>query len=1203
MGSAFDWSKEDMNMIVTQISVGGFRSDVSAKHLYDYLQEQVGLIWRCRLKNSSTPYGSSPDYSIDPEHVRNSSYSEKVVPHAFVHFVMPGSAKAALAAARRNQLILAGDTPLKVSLGPENPHRMNERRRNVLPHCLPDALIEIGVMVDRDEFVVCWRGPAKGADFYVDPYNATCRLVFTKDTVFKSQGENKQAIMKCDFKIEFSLKEINKIQRPNDYSSLVMLLQLASAPLLYYRTSADDTESSGPFEVPDDDDPWIRTTDFTGAIGRCNTYWISIKPYKGPTFNKVIDYFRNQRIHIDECLRQKIRRRDECSIGVANPNPFFCIQDKEGMSFSVLFLLNAVVHKGIFNQHQLTDSFFSLLKRLPEDINVAALKHIFAYKSPVYDASRKLESVQKWLLKNPKLTERRKELDDIVEVRRLVITPSKAYCFPPEAELANRVLRKYRNISDRFLRVTFMDEAMKTLSNNVLSFYPAFIVKEVDANSAFAQKTSVFFRVKDIVRSGFRLCGRKYSFLAFSTNQLRDRSAWFFANGEGVCELDIRNWMGKFKDKNVAKCAARMGLCFSSTYATFEVLPKEVDWELEEVKRNEYIFSDGIGIITEELAERVAEKLQLTVNPPCAYQIRYAGAKGVVACWPKRKEGVSLHLRRSMKKFDSDHRILEICSWTRFQPGFLNRQIVTLLSALGVEDKIFWNMQEKMMYRLNEMLLDSDIAFDVLTVSCGEQGVTAAIMLAAGFRPHKEPHLRGMLTSIRAAQLGDLRLKARIFVPSGRWLMGCFDELGELEQGQCFIQVSSLSLENCFTKHGSKFEARKNVKVIKGTVVIAKNPCLHPGDVRVLQAVDVPGLHHLYDCLVFPQKGERPHTNEASGSDLDGDLYFVTWDDNLIPPSRESYPPMEYAAAEVQELPRAVTHQQIADFFVKNMVNESLGAICNAHVVHSDLSEYGAFDEKCLKLAELAAIAVDFPKTGIVAKMPAECKPKLYPDFMGKEEFQTYKSKRILGKLYRSVTEASDAENESPSSSLACLPEDIPYDADLEIPWSETSLEEAWNCKCSYDGQVNGLLGQYNVRREDEVVTGHIWSMPKHGNNKLNDMKERLKEAYRNLRKDFRKVFDQVPAHVKELSDNEKNSYYERKASAWYRVTYHPTWVKRTLELQNPDGGTGESVMLSFPWIAADYLARIKLRCRGVVGSSDSSKPINALSKYIVDRL
>lgn len=255
---------------------------------------------------------------------------------------------------------------------------------------------------------------------------------------------------------------------------------------------------------------------------------------------------------------------------------------------------------------------------------------------------------------------------------------------------------------------------------------------------------------------------------------------------------------------------------------------------------------------------------------------------------------------------------LEICSWTRFQPGFLNRQIITLLSVLQVPDEIFWEMQFDMVSKLDQMLMDADVAFDVITASCAEQGNTAAIMLSAGFEPQKEPHLQGMLTCIRAAQLWGLREKARIFVSSGRWLMGCLDELGVLEQGQCFIQVSNPSLENCFLKHGSRFsEIKKNLEVIKGTVVIAKNPCLHPGDIRILEAVDAPELHHLHDCLIFPQKGDRPHTNEASGSDLDGDLYFVTWDENLIPPSKRSWTPMQYNAAEAKVLNRPVRSQVV----------------------------------------------------------------------------------------------------------------------------------------------------------------------------------------------------------------------------------------------------------------------------------------------------
>jgi len=36
--------------------------------------------------------------------------------------------------------------------------------------------------------------------------------------------------------------------------------------------------------------------------------------------------------------------------------------------------------------------------------------------------------------------------------------------------------------------------------------------------------------------------------------------------------------------------------------------------------------------------------------------------------------------------------------------------------------------------------------------------------------------------------------------------------------------------------------------------MVSKMPALHPGDVRKLQAVAAPGLEHLYDVIVFPQK-------------------------------------------------------------------------------------------------------------------------------------------------------------------------------------------------------------------------------------------------------------------------------------------------------------------------------------------------------------
>ena len=86
-----------------------------------------------------------------------------------------------------------------------------------------------------------------------------------------------------------------------------------------------------------------------------------------------------------------------------------------------------------------------------------------------------------------------------------------------------------------------------------------------------------------------------------------------------------------------------------------------------------------------------------------------------------------------------------------------------------------------------------------------------------------------------------------------------------------------------------------------------------------------------------------------------------------------------------------------------------------------------------------------------------------------------------------------------------------------------------------------------------------------------------------------------------ELSDNEKNVLYEQKASAWYQVTYHREWVKKSLDLLE-QGSARSVVLLSFAWIANDYLARIKIKCQEMANIG-KSKPVNNLARYVADRI
>lgn len=109
---------------------------------------------------------------------------------------------------------------------------------------------------------------------------------------------------------------------------------------------------------------------------------------------------------------------------------------------------------------------------------------------------------------------------------------------------------------------------------------------------------------------------------------------------------------------------------------------------------------------------------------------------------------------------------------------------------------------------------------------------------------------------------------------------------------------------------------------------------------RKLQAVDNKALYHLVDCIVFPAKGPRPHTNEISGSDLDGDKYFVTWYKPLIPPN-DNEKPMDFPSPDKRLLDRRVGVEDMIEFVAEYIKNDQLGPIANSHLVHADSEDKG----------------------------------------------------------------------------------------------------------------------------------------------------------------------------------------------------------------------------------------------------------------------
>ncbi|CAA6664758.1 unnamed protein product [Spirodela intermedia] len=835
-----------------------------------------------------------------------------------------------------------------------------------------------------------------------------------------------------------------------------------------------------------------------------------------------------------------------------------------------------MVQNGTLSGPTLDDEFFGLLNPdlVPRCYIEYALERLSHSKTCWFTPALFLsEQYEKLLKSKHEMTSGRISLlPGLVYVHRDHITPSKVYFYGPKINVSNRVIRQYKDdleTSCGFPLLTRMERGCGPLIYCL----------------ACLQEDSVHTEERHNYR------GKRFDFLVFSASQLKDSSVWMFASRPGLCAADIRRSMGNFSHiRNVAKYAARLGQSFGSSTETLVVSRHEVEMIPDVENAGGYLFSDGIGKISATFAKEVAVKCDQRITTSSAFQIRYGGFKGVVAMDPTSR--VKLSLRKSMSKFDSNNTKLDVLAYSKPQACYLNRQLITLLSTLGINDQVFGRKQEELVAQLDKMLTDPVKALEFLnTINHGEMVGILKEMLLCGYSPGEEPFLSMMLWTFRASRLLELRTRSRIFIPMGRSMMGCLDETRTLEYGEVFVQVSLRAPE----------VATAPVWPLSlGEVIVSKNPCLHPGDLRTLLAVDVPALHHMVDCVVFPQKGERsyiymdhfdipffnsslvsvlcnffeirrplcyrrPHPNECSGSDLDGDVYFVSWDPELTPPRQ--VPPMDYTPVPQATLNRDVMIEDVEEYFANYIVNNSLGVISNAHTVFADREPRMAESEVCLELAKLFSIAVDFPKTGVPAEIPPHLVVREYPDFMQKLDKVTYESKRVIGKLFRAVRDHDPSARPKKFTRMDAM---LSYDRDMEVNGFRDHLEDASFFKGEYDFKLGNLMDYYEIKTEAEILSGVVMSASKTFD-KYEDG-EAVRLVVRSLKKEVRGWFNQCGSAPEDETDDTSLA----KASAWYHVTYHQDyWGCYNEGLDRPH-------FLSFPWCVYEKLILTKQRKKGM---------------------
>ncbi|KAG7139911.1 RNA-dependent RNA polymerase 1 like protein [Verticillium longisporum] len=632
-------------------------------------------------------------------------------------------------------------------------------------------------------------------------------------------------------------------------------------------------------------------------------------------------------------------------------------------------------------------------------------------------------------------------------VRKVVVTPTTIYLSSPGVEASNRVIRKYQHVSDRFLRVQFTDELTRG---------------RISTRAKMELDHYVFKRVYLTMINGIRIGDRHYKFLAFGNSQVRECGAYFFCETAHLKCTEMRHWMGNFNHIHiVAKFAARLGQCFSTTREIRSIRAPNIQI-IPDIERNGHCFTDGVGKISPFLASMVLEEMGLeTVETPSAFQFRMGGCKGVLAVWPEAK-GMYVHIRKSQEKFKATFNGLEIIRCARFSVATLNRQTITILTSLGIKPEVFMDLLQRQLHGYEKAMSDQDL-------------------INWGFMRHdvQEPFVLTILQLWRVWSMKLLRDKARIVVDKGAFVLGCVDETAILRghnrasEGQTTSRDVKL-LPQIFLQIPDP-ENRHSFNVIKGVCIVGRNPSLHPGDIRVVEAVDVPQLRHMKNVVVFPSTGDVDVPSMLSGGDLDGDDFFVIWDPNLIPPVW-NFRPMDNVAPQPKDLDRDVNAKDLSEFFVKYMRNDCLPLIATSHLASADYLEGGAMHTKCLQLAKLHSKAVDYVKSGDPAELGRELRARRWPHFMGERRNKNsiYHSYTALGQIYDRV-------------------QDVPFNPLYEkkfdrriltrfAPIDNAVLKQARRLKSTYDTAMRRLMAQREVSTEFEIWTGFPLSRPRVGN-------------------------------------------------------------------------------------------------------------------------
>lgn len=856
--------------------------------------------------------------------------------------------------------------PVRVPLEIQRTNRLSDTLRTPVNSVVPRQWgfttqgLRFGMMANDDTM---WELPQWCKYHEVKVTILFYRMIL--EVTFKVVLGRKLGMRAYKIPIKFShIKKIIRVKQENGQLGLVIQLpsppEVSSTTLEVAEASHDDA-----LTLWQERDSWVRQLEITKQTRKANEACAQLhKEYESIDIGRWTTYYVDlppQTSGIPAALGRFGARLNDWNVELDSIDPFHFVQpgltnawtllsNPTPMSswellnsthidfpFEVRYQLEACVSQGLLNEYSIDAEFLEKLNSFDVDrarmMLEGVVDHDITYHKPM-DMFKEPRILYHW--PHCKLP------SQAAMVRKAIITPTAIIFKTPGVELTNRVLRKYSDLMDRFLRVQFTDE---------LTF------GKIWSDQGSNRSNEIYTRVLRVLRNGIVVGGRHYKILAWSNSQFREHGAFFFSATDHVTCEDIREWMGDLTHiRSVGKFAARMGQCFTTTRQVGGISVPTIT-AIDDISRRKdgevWNFTDGVGKISSFLAAMITVDQGLVDKPSC-FQFRMGGCKGVLVEWPDVPAN-EVHIRPSQEKFKAPYNGLETIKVSTFSQATLNKQIIPILNCLGVEDQVFLDLLDEELAEYKEAMDDSTKAAEILRMRVDENqtSLTIAEMIDT-FMDVKEPFVWTLLHLWQCWALQRLKHKAAISVKKSAFLFGCVDELGVLRghsketEGKANLDADSLpQIFVQVPREGTDPSNSTNYRVVTGLCVVGRNPSLHPGDVRVVQAVNAPGLHHLKNVVVFPQTGDRDIPSMCSGGDLDGDDFFVLWDERLLP-KEWSYPPMNHDDDVISpglDGSTDITIDHMCQFFSQYMQNDSLGLIATAHVAWAD--KVGPKHRKC----------------------------------------------------------------------------------------------------------------------------------------------------------------------------------------------------------------------------------------------------------------